>query len=80
MKAILIARVSTEEQKEASNSLPAQVSRLKNYCESRTEIIHTCTFDENALLPSTVISSNPETFGLTSMPIPRSRALDYEHE
>lgn len=31
MKAILIARVSTEEQKEADNSLPAQVARLEKY-------------------------------------------------
>jgi len=32
MKAILIARVSTEEQKEAGNSLPAQITRLERYC------------------------------------------------
>ena len=31
MKAILIARVSTEEQKEADNSLHAQVARLEKY-------------------------------------------------
>jgi hypothetical protein len=30
MKTINIARVSTEEQKEAGNSLPAQEERLKN--------------------------------------------------
>ena len=35
MKAIILARVSTEEQKEAGNSLPAQIERLKKYC--RTE-------------------------------------------
>jgi predicted site-specific integrase-resolvase len=29
MKAIIIARVSTEEQKDAGNSLPAQISVLK---------------------------------------------------
>jgi len=29
MKAILIARVSTEEQREAGNSFPAQVIRLE---------------------------------------------------
>ena len=29
MKAIIIARVSTEEQKEAGNSLPAQIAVLK---------------------------------------------------
>ncbi len=28
MKAVIIARVSTEEQKEANNSLPAQIARL----------------------------------------------------
>ena len=35
MKAILIARVSTEEQKEAGNSLPAQVARLEKYCQNK---------------------------------------------
>jgi len=34
MKAIILARVSTEEQKEAGNSLPAQIERLKNYCKN----------------------------------------------
>jgi len=34
MKAILIARVSTQEQQEAGNSLPAQISRLEQYCQS----------------------------------------------
>lgn len=34
MKAILIARVSTEEQKEAGNSLPAQIARLERYCQN----------------------------------------------
>ena len=31
MKAIYIARVSTEEQREANNSIPAQIARLKKY-------------------------------------------------
>ena len=35
MKAIILARVSTEEQKEAGNSLPAQIERLKTYCKNR---------------------------------------------
>lgn len=35
MKAILIARVSTEEQRDAGNSLPAQVARLERYCQSK---------------------------------------------
>ncbi len=35
MKAILIARVSTAEQKEAGNSLPAQRERLRKYCEKK---------------------------------------------
>ena len=49
MKAILIARVSTEEQKEAGNSLPAQEIRLKNYCKRKNlEIINTFSFDESA--------------------------------
>ncbi len=49
MKAILIARVSTEEQREAGNSLPAQVARLERYCESKGfEIQQVCSFDESA--------------------------------
>ena len=49
MKAILIARVSTEEQKEAGNSLPAQVVRLERYCQSKSfQIIKTCSFGESA--------------------------------
>ena len=49
MKAILIARVSTEEQKEAGNSLPAQVARLEKYCERKgLSIIKTYSFDESA--------------------------------
>ncbi len=49
MKAIIIARVSTEEQREAGNSLPAQVSRLQKYCQNKGfEILQTCSFDESA--------------------------------
>lgn len=49
MKAILIARVSTEEQKEAGNSLPAQVTRLESYCKNKGfEILQSCSFDESA--------------------------------
>ena len=49
MKAVLIARVSTAEQKEAGNSLPAQVARLERYCQSRNfEIVKICSFDESA--------------------------------
>ena len=49
MKAIILARVSTEEQKEAGNSLPAQVTRLENYCKQKgLTIIKTCSFDESA--------------------------------
>lgn len=48
-KAIIIARVSTEEQKEAGNSLPAQIVRLKNYCNKRGyKIIKQFSFDESA--------------------------------
>ncbi|MDO8601083.1 MAG: recombinase family protein [bacterium] len=35
MKTIIIARVSTEEQKEAGNSLPAQIVRLEKYCQNK---------------------------------------------
>lgn len=49
MKAILIARVSTEEQKEAGNSLPAQVARLEKYCQNKGYTIEkTFSFDESA--------------------------------
>ena len=49
MKAIILARVSTEEQKEAGNSLPAQIERLTNYCLRRTlGIIRSVSFDESA--------------------------------
>ncbi len=48
-KAVIIARVSTEEQKEAGNSLPAQVARLENYCERKGfEVIKKFSFDESA--------------------------------
>jgi site-specific DNA recombinase len=49
MKAIILARVSTEEQREAGNSLPAQISRLERYCQNKNfEILHTYSFDESA--------------------------------
>lgn len=49
MKAIIVARVSTEDQREAGNSLPAQVSRMQNYCERKDFIIvETFSFDESA--------------------------------
>ena len=49
MKAIILARVSTEEQKEAGNSLPAQVARLEKYCRNKKiEILKVCSFDESA--------------------------------
>jgi len=49
MKAIILARVSTEEQKEAGNSLPAQIARLENYCKQKGfQITKTYSFDESA--------------------------------
>jgi site-specific DNA recombinase len=49
MKAIIVARVSTEEQREAGNSLPAQLKRMQDYCDrngyTRAE---TFSFDESA--------------------------------
>lgn len=49
MKAINIARVSTEEQKEAGNSLPAQTARLEKYCQNKTfPILKSFSFDESA--------------------------------
>jgi DNA invertase Pin-like site-specific DNA recombinase len=49
MKAIIVARVSTEEQREAGNSLPAQLARMNDYCQRNNyEIIETFSFDESA--------------------------------
>ncbi len=49
MKAIILARVSTEEQKEAGNSLPAQTTRLENYCVRKgLRVDKTFVFDESA--------------------------------
>lgn len=49
MKSLIIARVSTEEQKEAGNSLPAQLEKMKSYCHRNSfEIFETFSFDESA--------------------------------
>ena len=49
MKSIILARVSTEEQKEAGNSLPAQVKRLEDYCDRKgLKIDKQFVFDESA--------------------------------
>lgn len=49
MKAIIISRVSTAEQMEAGNSLPAQEERLIRYCQSKGfEIVAKHSFDESA--------------------------------
>lgn len=49
MKAVIIARVSTEEQRDAGLSLPAQVMRLENYCQNKGfPIIKSFSFDESA--------------------------------
>jgi len=63
MKAVIIARVSTEEQKDAGNSLPAQLARLESYCERKGfEVIKKFSFDES------VYKNNREEF---------DRILDY---
>jgi DNA invertase Pin-like site-specific DNA recombinase len=49
MKAIIVARVSTEEQREANNSLPAQLNRMRDYCERNDyAVIQEYSFDESA--------------------------------
>ncbi len=49
MKAINVSRVSTEEQKEAGNSLPAQIKRVDDYCNKKDfKIIQSFSFDESA--------------------------------
>ena len=50
MKAILIARVSTEEQKEAGLSLPAQIVRLEKYCQGKNfPIIKSFSLDDPSI-------------------------------
>jgi site-specific DNA recombinase len=49
MKAIILARVSTEEQREAGNSLPAQEYRCMEYAQRKGfNVIKTISFDESA--------------------------------
>ena len=49
MKAIIISRVSAEDQKEAGNSLPSQTVRLEQYCLRKDyPIIKKYSFDESA--------------------------------
>ena len=50
MKAIILARVSTEEQKEAGNSLPAQQERLRVYINRKSDfqLVKEFIFDESA--------------------------------
>ena len=49
MKAINVSRVSTEEQKEAGNSLPAQIERINNYCKKKGfDMLKPFSFDESA--------------------------------
>ena len=49
MNAVILARVSTEEQREAGNSLPAQIHRLEEYCKRKGfTVVETFSFDESA--------------------------------
>jgi site-specific DNA recombinase len=49
MKSIILARVSTAEQKEAGNSLPSQLFRLERYTQDRSlDVIYRYEFDESA--------------------------------
>lgn len=50
MKAINVSRVSTEEQKDAGNSLPAQIERISEYCKRKDlqELKISFSFDESA--------------------------------
>lgn len=52
MKAINVSRVSTEEQKEAGNSLPAQIERIRKYCERKGFDVakNIFSFDESAYM------------------------------
>lgn len=49
MKAVNVSRVSTQEQKEAGNSLPAQFERIDSYCKRKNfDVVDTYSFDESA--------------------------------
>lgn len=49
MKAVILARVSTEDQADKGNSLPAQVERLKRYCLNKHfDVPKIFSFDESA--------------------------------
>lgn len=49
MKAVILARVSTEEQRDAGNSLPAQIERIRSYCQRKEfNVVETFSFDESA--------------------------------
>ena len=49
MKAIITSRVSTEEQRDAGNSLPAQTERMRKYFQNKGyPIIKEFSFDESA--------------------------------
>ena len=49
MKSVILARVSTEEQKDAGNSLPAQIKRMREYCSRKgIEVSEEFSFDESA--------------------------------
>lgn len=49
MRAVLLARVSTEEQRDAGNSLPAQLKRMQDYCaRNKLEVVQEYSFDESA--------------------------------
>jgi len=49
MKALNVSRVSTPEQEEAGNSLPAQARRINDYCQRKSfEVIESFSFDESA--------------------------------
>ena len=49
MQAIISSRVSTAEQKEAGNSLPAQTERMRQYCIRKGfEVAKIFSFDESA--------------------------------
>ncbi len=49
MPTITISRVSTEDQKIAGNSLPAQEKRMLDYCQRKGfEVVRSFSFDESA--------------------------------
>ena len=58
MKAIILARVSTEDQMQEGYSIPAQLQRAREYCQKKNLIIQSeYPFDESSTKDQRKLSS-----------------------